>query len=124
MHRLSGLDASFLYFETRAQLLHVCSLILLDPSNMEGGDSVDALRAAFERRVSGMPGFRRQLHASMLNVDLPVWVESEDFDIDHHLHRVGLPAPGGDEELAELCAHLASQPIDRYMPLWQMYLIE
>ena len=124
MQRLSGLDASFLYFETRAQLLHVCGLIVLDPSNMEGGYSFDALRAELERRVSGMPGFRRQLHDSMLNVDHPVWVESEDFDIDHHLHRVGLPAPGGDEELAELCAHLASQPIDRSMPLWQMYLIE
>lgn len=124
MQRLSGLDASFLYFETRAQLLHVSGLIVLDVSEMKGGYSYEALRRELSRRVTGMPGFRRKLHDSLLNVDHPVWVEADDFDIDHHLHRVGIPAPGGDHELAELCAHLASQPIDRSMPLWQMYVIE
>lgn len=124
MQRLSGLDASFLYFETRAQLLHVCGLIVLDGSEMNGGYSFDALRSELARRVTAMPGFRRKLHDSLLNIDHPVWVEAEDFNIDHHLHRVGLPEPGGDEVLAELCGHLASQPIDRSMPLWQMYVIE
>ena len=36
MDRLSGLDASFLYLESSAQLMHVCGLILLDPSTMPG----------------------------------------------------------------------------------------
>lgn len=124
MQRLSGLDASFLYFETRSQLLHVCGLIVLDVSEMEGGYSFEVLRDELSRRITAMPTFRRKLHDSVLNIDHPVWVEDEDFDIDHHLQRVGLPAPGGDHELAELCAHLASQPIDRSMPLWQMYVIE
>ena len=124
MQRLSGLDASFLYFETRSQLLHVCGLIVLDVSEMPGGYSYETLRTELTRRVTGMPAFRRKLHDSLLNVDHPVWVEAEDFDIDHHLHRIGIPEPGGDHELAELCAHLGSQPIDRSMPLWQMYVIE
>lgn len=124
MQRLSGLDASFLYFETRSQLLHVCGLIVLDVSEMPDGYSFGALRDELSRRITAMPPFRRKLHDSLLNVDHPVWVEDEDFDIDHHLHRVGIPDPGGDHELAELCAHLAGQPIDRSMPLWQMYVIE
>ncbi|MCD2262476.1 wax ester/triacylglycerol synthase family O-acyltransferase [Dietzia aurantiaca] len=124
MQRLSGLDASFLYFETRSQLLHVCGLIVLDVSEVPGGYTFDKLRTELARRITGMPAFRRKLHDSMLNVDHPVWVEDESFDIDHHLQRVGLPEPGDDHELAELCAHLASQPIDRSMPLWQMYVIE
>lgn len=124
MQRLSGLDASFLYFETRSQLLHVCGLIVLDVSEMPDGYSFEAVRHELARRIKGMPPFRRKLHDSLLNVDHPVWVEDEAFDIDHHLHRVGIPAPGGDLELAELCAHLAGQPIDRSMPLWQMYVIE
>lgn len=124
MQRLSGLDASFLYFETRSQLLHVCGLIVLDISEMEGGYSFEALRRELDRRITAMPPFRRKLHDSLLNVDHPVWIEDESFDVDHHLHRIGIPAPGGDRELADLCAHLASQPIDRSMPLWQMYIIE
>ena len=34
MQRLSGLDASFLYLETPAQLLHVCGVIILDPETV------------------------------------------------------------------------------------------
>ncbi len=34
MERLSGLDASFLYLETPAQLMHVCGVIVLDPATM------------------------------------------------------------------------------------------
>ena len=34
MQRLSGLDASFLYLETAAQPLHVCSILELDTSTM------------------------------------------------------------------------------------------
>ena len=124
MQRLSGLDASFLYFETRSQLLHVCGLIVLDVSEVPGGYSFARLRDELKRRITGMPAFRRKLHDSMLNVDHPVWVEAEDFDIEHHLHRIGLPRPGDDRALSELCAHLASQPIDRSLPLWQMYVIE
>ena len=32
MDRLSGLDASFLYLESGAQLMHVCGLIVVDPA--------------------------------------------------------------------------------------------
>ncbi|MBB0969506.1 wax ester/triacylglycerol synthase family O-acyltransferase [Dietzia aerolata] len=124
MQRLSGLDASFLYFETRSQLLHVCGLIVLDVSEMPGGYTFDGLRSELARRITGMPSFRRKLHDSMLNVDHPVWVEDEEFDVDNHLHRVALPEPRDDKTLAELTAHLASQPIDRSMPLWQMYVVE
>ena len=34
MDRLSGLDASFLYLETPAQLMHVCAVMVLDQSTM------------------------------------------------------------------------------------------
>ncbi len=37
MQRLSGLDATFLYLETPTQLLHVCGLVLLDPTTIPGG---------------------------------------------------------------------------------------
>src|ERR1700728_4997832 len=46
MQRLSGLDASFLYLETPAQPLHVCSILELDTSTMPGGYTFDRLRDA------------------------------------------------------------------------------
>lgn len=124
MQRLSGLDASFLYLETAAQPMHVCSILELDTSTMPGGYTFDRLRDALALRIKAMPQFREKLADSRLNLDHPVWVEDKDFDVDRHLHRIGLPAPGGRTELSEICGHIASLSLDRSRPLWEMWVIE
>ncbi|WP_199431819.1 WS/DGAT/MGAT family O-acyltransferase [Qaidamihabitans albus] len=124
MQQLSGLDASFLYLETSAQLLHVCALVTVDPATVPGGYDFAKLKAGLAERVALAPPFRRRLHNSLLNLNHPVWVEDEDFDLDHHVHQIAVPPPGGRAELAELCAHIAGQPLDRSRPLWDMHVIE
>jgi diacylglycerol O-acyltransferase len=124
MERLSGLDASFLYLESSAQLMHVCGLMLIDPSTVPGGYSFDRMRSELALRVRTIPAFHRKLRAVPLGIDHPVWVEDVDFDIDRHLHRLAVPSPGGDAELADLCAHMAGIPLDRSRPLWEMSVIE
>jgi WS/DGAT/MGAT family acyltransferase len=124
MQRLSGLDASFLYLETAAQPLHVCSILELDTSTVPGGYTFDRLHDALGLRIKAMPQFREKLADSRFNLDHPVWVEDNDFDVDRHLHRIGLPSPGGRSELAEICGHIASLPLDRTRPLWEMWVIE
>ncbi|WP_024796858.1 WS/DGAT/MGAT family O-acyltransferase [Tomitella biformata] len=124
MERLSGLDASFLYLETPSQLMHVCGLIVVDPNTVEGGYSFKKMRAELNNRVLAMPGFRRKLQDSFLNLDHPVWVDADDFNIEHHFHRIGVPTPGGREELSEMCADIAGRPLNRTRPLWEMWVIE
>jgi diacylglycerol O-acyltransferase / wax synthase len=124
MQRLSGLDASFLYLETETQPMHVCSIMELDTSSMPGGYSFDRLREALSLRIKAMPQFREKLANSPLNLDHPVWVDDENFEIERHLHRIGLPAPGGRTEISEICGHIASLPLDRRRPLWEMWVLE
>jgi diacylglycerol O-acyltransferase / wax synthase len=124
MQRLSGLDASFLYFESATQPLHVCSILELDTSTMPGGYTYDRLRDELGLRIKATPSFRERLADSWLNLDHPVWVDDRDVDVDRHLHRIELPGPGGRSELAQLCGHIASQPLDRSRPLWEMWVIE
>ncbi|MGV0744553.1 WS/DGAT/MGAT family O-acyltransferase [Mycolicibacterium sp. XJ870] len=124
MQRLSGLDASFLYLETAAQPMHVCSVLELDTSTMPGGYTFDRMRDALTLKIKAMPHFREKLADSRFNLDHPVWVDDKDFDVDRHLHRIGLPGPGGRAELAEICGHIASLPLDRTRPLWEMWVIE
>lgn len=124
MQRLSGLDASFLYLETSSQPLHVCSIIELDTSTAPGGYSFDRLRDALALRIKAIPAFREKLANSPLNLDHPVWVDDEKFNVDRHLHRIALPAPGGRAELSEICGHIAERPLDRGRPLWEMWVIE
>lgn len=124
MERLTGLDASFLYLETDTQLLHVCALLILDPP-ADGTDyEFTALKEELSRRLHLVPSMRRRVHRVPFDLDHPVWVTDHDFDLDRHVHRLGLPSPGGPKELAELVGDLAAQPMDRTRPLWEMWVIE
>jgi diacylglycerol O-acyltransferase / wax synthase len=124
MKRLSGLDASFLYLETPEQLLHVCGVVVLDPATIPGGYSFPAMREALESRVRAVPEFRQKLRHVPLELDHPVWVDDDYFDIDRHVHRAALPSPGDHRALGELCGHLAGIPLDRSRPLWEMWVVE
>jgi diacylglycerol O-acyltransferase / wax synthase len=124
MERLSGLDASFLYIESPTVPLHVCSVVELDTSTMPGGYSFDRFWNLLASRIRALPELRAKLADSQLNLDHPVWVDDKDFDLSRHLYRIGLPSPGGRSELAEICGHIASIPLDRSKPVWEMWVIE
>ncbi|MEZ0342451.1 wax ester/triacylglycerol synthase family O-acyltransferase [Mycobacterium sp. pV006] len=124
MERLSGLDAGLLYSESAAVPLHVCSVLELDTSTVPGGYSYEKFRTELAKRIPAVPEFRTKLGDSSLNLDHPVWVEDKDFDLSRHVHRVAVPAPGGREELAEVCGQIASTRLDRTKPLWELWVIE
>jgi diacylglycerol O-acyltransferase len=124
VERLSGLDASFLYVESLTQPLHVCSILELDTSTVPGGYTFGRLRDELAVRIAAIPEFRAKLADSQFNLDYPVWVEDDEFALDRHLLRIGLPSPGGRRELADVCGHIASAPLDRSKPLWEMWVIE
>jgi diacylglycerol O-acyltransferase len=124
MDRLSGLDASFLYLETPAQLMHVCGVIVLDPGTIPGGYSFAKMRTHIDEHVRDVPAFTRKLRRVPLGLDHPVWVRDRQFDVERHVHRLALPAPGGYRELMDLTSHLAGLPLDRSRPLWEMWVIE
>ncbi|MFC8044160.1 wax ester/triacylglycerol synthase family O-acyltransferase [Nocardia sp. NPDC057353] len=124
MERLTGLDASFLYLETGTQHLHVCALLLLDPGADGGEYSFDTFKTELGRRLAFVPQMRRKLRAVPLDLDYPYWVEAGDYDLDYHVRRYGLPAPGGRAELAALVGDIASTPMDRNHPLWQVRVVE
>jgi WS/DGAT/MGAT family acyltransferase len=124
MERLSGLDASFLYIESVSQPQHVCSILEVDTSTMPGGYSFEGFRDELAVRIAAIPEFRAKLADSQLNLDYPVWVDDEAFDLDRHLFRIASPSPGGRGELAEICGHIATTPLDRDRPLWEMWVIE
>jgi WS/DGAT/MGAT family acyltransferase len=124
MERLSGLDASFLYFETPANHLHVSSVMTFDPSTVAGGYTFARVQETVADRLHLVPQFRRRLARVPFNLHHPVWIEDPDFDLDFHLRRVAVPAPGGDEELADLAGHIIGLQLDRSRPLWEIWMVE
>lgn len=124
MERLGGLDAGLLYSESVTVPLHVSSVVLVDTSTVPGGFTFERFRRDVGDRIRALPELRAKLGDSQFNLDHPVWVQDNDFDLDRHLNRIALPSPGGREELADVCGHIASIPLDRSKPLWEMWIIE
>ena len=66
-----------------------------------------AARAAqIASRLHLVPQFRWKLVEVPFGLDRPVWIEDPDFDIDYHVRRIGVPPPGGPEQLGNLIGDL------------------
>lgn len=124
MKRLHGMDALLLYTETPNVHTHTIKTGVIDVSHFAGAFSFELFRDLLWRRLYLLEPFRYQLVDVPLHLHHPVWRERAPVDLDYHLHRATLPAPGGRRELDALTGEIASTPLDRHRPLWQMYVVE
>ena len=124
MQRLSGVDSAFLYLETPTMHMHIVGVILLDPSSVEGGYSFDGLKRLILSRLHRIPPFHRRIRMVPFNIEHPYWVQDHKFDVDNHVRRMTIPAPGGKAELGKLVGEIASTQLDRSRPLWEIVVIE
>jgi WS/DGAT/MGAT family acyltransferase len=120
MGRLSTLDYAFLALETAASPKHVAGLQVFDlPENAAPG-FLDGLYETFRSSQPVAPFDQKLKHS----LGLPTWVEDKAIDLDYHVRRCVLPAPGSRSQLVELVAELHEERLDRTRPLWQFHLIE
>jgi WS/DGAT/MGAT family acyltransferase len=124
MERLTGLDASFLYNETRSLHMHTLKYAVLDVTPLEGGFTLDRLRTELADRLHLLPQFRRRLVEVPFGLHHPVWIEDGRFRLEDHVQSVLVPAPGGRQEMDEVISRLAGSPLDRRRPLWECWVLE
>ena len=82
------------------------------------------LRAAHEWASRMVPRMRQRVVDPALGVGAPTWVTVDELDLDHHVHRLRLPAPGSMRQLLDAVAGFAAAPLDRDRPLWRVLLVE
>jgi diacylglycerol O-acyltransferase / wax synthase len=124
MRRLNGVDALMLYTETPEIHMHTLKIGVLDVSDVDGGFSFDVFRRVAYPRLRAMAPLRHQLVEVPLKLHHPMWVVNDDIDFDYHVRQARVPAPGGRRELDQLIGEIASTPLDRSRPLWEMYVAE
>ncbi len=125
MKRLTGLDAGFLWMETPTSAMHVSGLAVYDPGDRPGGPlTVDDVREMVRGRLHLAPPFRQRLVEVPFQIHFPLWIEDPQFDLNRHIRRIAVPAPGGRKELDTLVAELNAIQLDRSRPLWEMWYIE
>ncbi len=92
--------------------------------DVEGGFSFELFREVAYSRLMALAPLRYQLVDIPLQLHHPMWVQNADIDLDYHLRQARVPAPGGRRELDQLIGQIASTPLDRDRPLWEMYVAE
>ncbi len=120
MQRLSPQDASFLHLEDAVSHMHIAAVAILEGPPPTHQAFARMVRAHLPR----VPRYRQTVHFVPGALGRPVWVDDPHFNLDYHLRRTALPAPGGDQELRSLVGRVMSQQLDRGRPLWEMWIIE
>jgi diacylglycerol O-acyltransferase / wax synthase len=122
--RLSGWDAVLLYSETPNVHMHTIKAAVIELTPERRDFDIDAFRQVIGGRLNKLEPFCYQLVDIPFKFHHPMWREHCEVDLDYHIRPWRLPAPGGRREFDEAIGRIASTPLDRERPLWEMYFVE
>jgi diacylglycerol O-acyltransferase len=114
----------FLLAENRRMPMHVGGLQLYRKPPDAGRNYVRDLFESARDTTDIAPLFLKRPYRSIKTAGQWVWVEDDQFDIEHHVRHSALPKPGRIRELFELTSRLHSTRLATERPLWEWHLIE
>ena len=114
--RMASIDTAWLRMDRPANLMQIIGVMVfagrLDPERFKRTIAKRLLRYGRFRQIAE------------LDSDGAWWVDDDDFDLDLHVRRTVLPAPGGKRELQKFVAEMASEPLNPSRPRWEYQLVE
>jgi len=84
----------------------------------------ERLREAMDRASRVVVRMRQKVVVPSVPVTPARWVVDPDFDLDYHLRRVALPAPGTLRQLLDLAEVILASPLDLERALWEVVYVE
>ena len=125
MKRLTGWDAFLLYSETPNVHMHTLKIAVVELVDMGGRSfGIDEFRQVIHSRLYKLHPLRYELVDIPFKFHHPMWRENCQVDLGYHVRPWTLPAPGGRRELDDAIGEIASTPLDRSRPLWEMYFVD
>jgi diacylglycerol O-acyltransferase / wax synthase len=119
--RMSHADAAWLHMDRPHNLMVINSVMWFDEP--VPFDTVREITR--ERLVERYPRFRQRVVEGPLPLGgAPEWEDDPDFDLDHHVRRRRLAAPGDKAALQRYVAEQMSVPLDRARPLWTVEVLD
>lgn len=116
--------AAFLLTENRSMPMHVGGLQLFEKPEGAGRNYGRELYESMRDVDEIAPLFLRRPHRSLTTAGQLVWVEDDEFDIEHHVRHNALPKPGRIRELLDLCGRIHGTRLAWERPLWEAYIVE
>lgn len=124
--RLTSFDLMFLHLESPDWPGHFGGLAVLEGQALLDGSGRLRLREIRERvdcRLGQVPQLRRRLHVPRRLAGKPLWVDDEQFNIQHHIRQAAVESPGDDLQLLDAAARLYDELLDRGHPLWELWFL-
>lgn len=119
MKPMSPVDAAWYHIDGPANLAMVTGLLLTKaPLDFE------RVKRTYHHRLRPFERFQQRVVEAGFPIATPHWQDAVPFDIDRHVHHVGLPAPHDRGALLNLVSDLASTPLDHELPLWQVHVVD
>ncbi len=113
---LSNIDTAWLRMDHPTNLMMITGVMMFaEPIPYE------RFKTTLEERFLRFDRFRQCVRDRS---GTPYWEDDLYFDIENHVHRVALPAPGDQRALQEYVSDLMGQSLDFSKPLWDMHLVE
>lgn len=113
---MSAVDRAWLRMDTPQNPMMICGVWTL-----EHPISMNRLRHTIETRFLCFSRFRQRV---VDTGDRAYWQDDPLFDLDNHLHQIGLPGKADKAELQKLVSDMNSTSLDFRQPLWQMHYID
>ena len=114
--RMASIDTAWLRMDRPANLMQIIGVMVFD-----GRLDPERFKRTIAKRLLRYHRFRQ---IAELDSDGAWWVDDDDFDLDSHVRRTVLPAPGGKRELQKFVAEMASEPLNPARPRWEYQLVE
>ena len=116
---MSPVDAAWYHMDGPENLAMVSGILLTkEPLDFR------KVKAAYKRRLAGFDRFHQRVVERGFPLPAPHWEDMPNFDIDQHVHQIALPAPRNQAALVALLNDIASSPLDREQPLWQVHVVD
>ena len=118
-HPMTPVDAAWYHMDGPANFALVTGILLTaTPLDFE------RVKALFRHRLVPFDRFRQRVVEKGLPIAVPHWEDMPDFDLGQQLHHIALPEPRDRAALVALISELASTPLDRGRPLWQVHVVD
>ncbi len=116
---MTPVDAAWYHFDGPVNTAVITSIVLTrTPLDFA------RVRRVYTHRLARFARFSQRVVERGFPIATPHWEAMPDFEIDQQLHHIALPPPGDDAALTELINDLASTPLDRARPLWDVHVVD
>jgi WS/DGAT/MGAT family acyltransferase len=121
---LDPLDSAFILLENPGTSMNIGAVVELEARSEDPAERFEDLKSVIAARIHEIPVLTQRVVRAPFDMTWPILVEDDRFDLDRHVVRVALPAPGTDDQLDVFVSEFLSRSLSPQRPLWQLLIIE